>query len=239
MAASDRPKLAYAGIGNKGHAAVAGPGGTPYFKPLPHTPEHLALYNQLPFVLRPINNDISATERAKYRLRRVETHNQNQYVAYYLRLLDSTNTVVRMELKTVNEGVVTITPYTPNIDNLNPVPPALLPNQVLTVTGDYIQTFASVKLTLTEADIEEFINVANVIYGNENLAMITEIALCTGVDKSLNGMFNGVSGVYTESIDTWVVYTVASDVNAALNRGGFNQTFNIGHGEPLLKVQTI
>ena len=59
------PHLGYFAIGNGGHRNRVGGDGTPYSTPHHRVSSHAALYRHLPFVLRPVDNDLSVSERAQ------------------------------------------------------------------------------------------------------------------------------------------------------------------------------
>lgn len=234
IADSDRPAMLYVGIGNGGHRMVVGSNGIGKPEIIQHTPRHAALYNQLPFILRLPSEDLTPVERAKYRLRRLETHDGITYVAYYLKKLDMTNTVPQLELRTVTDGVTNSTVFSPTIADLNPTPPAINPGGVLTTTGDYIAATGKVPFTMDANEVAEFLNVANIIYGDEGYAMISEIALCSGVDRTVVGDFNGSSSGYTDSIGVQIMNFIGQFVHVPSNNSGIDIEFDVGSVEPLL-----
>jgi len=233
---NDVPTVKYIGIGNGGHRMVVGADNISRPEPVLHTPENAALYNQLPFVLRLPTNDLTAAERLNYRLRRVETYNGTTYVAYYLKVLDLTTTAPQLELRTLDAGVVTSSEYVPTVSDLNPTPPAVSPGNTLTTTGDYIAATAKLPFTMTPDDITEFLEVCNIIYGDPNYAMISEIALCSGFDKGLPGDFNGSTVNYTDAISVQVTNFITAFFSASFSNNGIGVTFDIGSAEPLLVV---
>lgn len=234
IADSDRPAMLYVGIGNGGHRMVVGSNGIGKPEIIQHTPRHAALYNQLPFVLRLPSADLTPTERANYRLRRLETHDGTTYVAYYLKKLNMTNTVPQLELRTVTDGITSSTVFSPTIADLNPTPPAINPNGVLTTTGDYIAATGKVPFTMDANEVTEFLNVANIIYGDEGYAMISEIALCSGVDRTVVGDFNGSSSGYIDSIGVQIMNFIGQFVHVPSNNSGIDIEFDVGSVEPLL-----
>lgn len=234
IADSDRPAMLYVGIGNGGHRMVVGSNGIGKPEIIQHTPRHAALYNQLPFILRLPSEDLIPTERAKYRLRRLETHDGITYVAYYLKKLDMTNTVPQLELRTVTDGVTNSTVFSPTIADLNPTPPAINPGGVLTTTGDYIAATGKVPFIMDANEVAEFLNVANIIYGDEGYAMISEIALCSGVDRTVVGDFNGSSSGYIDSIGVQIMNFIGQFVHVPSNNSGIDIEFDVGSVEPLL-----
>ena len=127
------PFTQYVSIGIGGHKTEIGTNGLTKFVTIQHTPENCALYNHIPFILRLPNADLATSERIKYRLRVLETHNGVVYAAYYLRVLDLSTSTPRLELRTVADGVVTSTPWVPSVSDLNPTsthPPAPPPRAV-------------------------------------------------------------------------------------------------------------
>lgn len=181
--ASELPVMNYFSVGNGGHRYITGPSGISVPEPVQHRATDAALYNHLPLVLRATDNDLSAAQRANYALRRQETHNGKSYFAYYLKRFNTDNVEASMEYRVVNNGVTVVSPFVPDNSNLNPTPPDLSNTGVNVVSGDYIASNAKFNLSLLEDDVAELLHVAEVIYDDEAFAIISEIALCTGVDK--------------------------------------------------------
>lgn len=236
FAEEDRVSMKYVAIGNGGHRMVVGTGNITRPEPIQHSPRDCALYNQLPFVLRLPSADLPVTERAKYRLRKLVTHDGQAYVAYYLKVLDLSETLPQLELRTVMDGVTTSTPYAPTLSDLNPTPPAITTGQVLTTTGDYIAATAKVPFVMSAFDIQELLNVCNIIYGDDNYAMISEIALCSGADRAVTGDFNGTSIGYTEAIGVQVMSFINSFFSAKFSNSGVVVNLDVGSVENLLSL---
>lgn len=237
LAEDDRHVFKYMAIGNGGHRVAVGPDNIAKFQVIQHTPKHAGLYNQLPFVLRLPANDLTPTERLKYRLRRLETHNGVEYVAYYLRVLDLNDTSPILELRTIVNGNTTSTDFVPSISDLNPIPPAIVPGGVLVTSGDYIAATAKVSFNMPTDEVDEFLNVCNIIYEDEDYAIISEMALCAGVDRAVTGNFNGSTLGYTDAIGVQIVNHIASSIIAKSANAGINILFDLGNVEPLLVFQ--
>lgn len=141
-----------------------------------------------------------------------------------------------MELRSVTDGVVTSTPFIPSVANLNPTPPAINSSGVLTPTGDYVAATGKVPFILDANDIAELLNVCNIIYGDPNYAIVSEIALCTGVDKTVTGDFNGVSSSYVDAIGMQVANFTNAMLAANFNSDGYELLIDIGSLEPLLTL---
>lgn len=232
----ERPAMQYVTIGNGGHKMVVGADNIPKPEPVQHTPRHAALYNHLPFVLRLPSNDLTVAERANYRLRRLETHDGTTYVAYYAKLLDLSTTATQLELRNVTDGIVTSTIFEPTAADLSPVPPAINSGGVITTSGDYIAATAKVPFVMSTTDIEEFLNVCNIIYGDVNYAMISEIGLCSGVDRVVTGDFNGISLGYTDAIGMQICSFVNSFFALNFTNGSISALMDVGSLESLLTL---
>ena len=78
------PKLQYYCIGIGGDQLSESVSGFPVSE---HSPMDAALFEQIPFVIRPIQQDLTPTERANYRFRVIETIKNETYVCYYLKVI--------------------------------------------------------------------------------------------------------------------------------------------------------
>lgn len=230
------PRIRYVGIGNGGHRVVVGANNISYNQPIQHLPRHAGLYNQLPFVLRPVTNDLTPQERTKYRLRTVIQHGGLSYAAYYLKTLDFTDSVVDMEYFTVDNGVTTSSTFAPNSSDLNPTPPDLTSSGVVSTSGDYIAATSQVPFIMGSLDIDEFANVANILYGSTDYAIISEIALCSGMDKVVTGSFNGVAASYTEAIGVQVNDFISTYLATSYSNQGIDISFDVGSLEAMLTL---
>lgn len=236
VADSDRYVTSYVCIGIGGHDFTYGSQNLPLNKTIPHLPRHTGLYYPMPFVLREVNDDLSSVERAKYRLRRLETINGKVYVAYYARKLDLSDTVVKAELRKVVDGEVVAAPFTPALADLKPSKPTITENSVLTTTGDYVAATLKVVFSMTPAEIEEFHNVCMIKFGNIGYATISEVALVQGVDRAVSGDFNGQMMQYTDVIGAQVAYFISSSFQTVTTNREINITMDLGNVEPLLEI---
>lgn len=170
-------------IGNGGHTTKIGAGGVALLTPQQFEPTNASLYNMLPFVLCALGADLAPADRAKYGLRRIENHNGVNYIAYYLKRLDLTNVSVQMMLTTVQGGVSNSTPFVPDSSNLNPTPPVISNSGVNTSNGSYVSASAPMSIVFDAVDTQRFLNVIDIIYQDRDYAMISEVAICSGVNK--------------------------------------------------------
>lgn len=235
LSPSDVPKVGYYCIGNGGHRVVTGSDGIPYTSPVNHRARDAALFNHLPFVLREVDNDLSIAERARYALRRAETHNGRNYFAYYLKRIDVSNVNSEMNHTVVRDGVAETVPFEPTNDDLNPQQPELPPSGVISTDGSYLSSSAIIPIDFTQRDVEELINVSRVLYDNENRAVISEIGLCTGVDRTVTGSAGGSGSFnYKEAIAVQIASHITGYYPIGFTNRGFDLQIEAGATEPML-----
>ena len=234
LVSGEMPAATYVVIGNKGHKLTVGTDSVVLSDVVKHEPSDGSLFNMLPFVLREPSNDLSAAERASYRLRRIETYNNVEYVAYYGKVLDLSSVVPQMQYRTITDGVTYATEFTPTTSNLNPTPTSVSDTGDITTSGDYLAASAKVPFTMSETDMTEFLSVANIIYGDERYAIISEIGIVAGVDRQVLGDFNGSSASYTEVVAAQVTSYVGCMYPAVFNKTGIEITLDMGSVETLL-----
>jgi len=231
------PSLGYFAIGNGGHRMTSGADGVPLTEPVQHEATDSGLIHGIPFVLRAINNDIGTTTQANYALRRIEVHGGAQYIAYYLKRLPMASLNTEMILANVANGVTTISEFIPTSANLNPTPQALASTGVNLVSGDYVAAQAAMNVMLSATEVGEIINAATIMYGKPEYAIISEIALCSGVDKIVqsptgtNAMIN-----FNEAIAVQCLSFISSYFSLMFNTNGVDLLLDIGCSEPLFNL---
>lgn len=232
------PRIGYYCIGNGGHQIRVGSDAIPYPVPVNHRASDAALFNHIPFVIREVDNDLTISQRAKYALRRAETHNGKNYFAYYLKRIDTNNVNSIMNLTTVQNGVENTVPFIPGNDNLNPEPPEMPATGVITTDGDYLSASAIMPVDFTEEDVSELINVSQVLYNNKNRAVISEVGLCTGVDKTVVGSAGGSGQFnYKEAISVQIASHITGFYPVGYTNKGFELQLEAGATEPLLGAE--
>lgn len=221
-------------IGNGGHYSITGADGFPTMAAYNHQPTDAACYNHLPFILRPVDADLSVADRAKYALRRAETHGGLDYYAYYAKRLDYSANTVNMKKTTLDpESTVD---FVPTNTNLNPTPPEELLNSVNLIqsANEYVSGSSVITIVFSATDAAELRNVSQIIYGDENHAVISEIGLVTGIDKVVTGPLNGGTVDYNEVIYAQVALFIACYYNLVMQTDGFTTVADTGITEPLL-----
>lgn len=237
LSSSDYPAVRYFSIGNSGHDFVRATDGFPEMRNLPHNTTDAGCFNMLPVAMREVSIGFTDAERADKRLRRVETHNGKTYEVYYLKTLDFSKTVPQIYIETNNNGVIE-TPqlYVPKSSDLTPVKPLLSTGAVLTATSQAVKVNAIVAVNFDTQTINDILEVCNILYGTVTRAMISEIALCAGADRSLPGDFNGASRLYTECISTVVTDFISIQLPLYSSSSAVTLNINMGNTETLLKV---
>jgi hypothetical protein len=230
------PSVGYYAIGDGGHTFAVGGDGIPYPNLYQHQPSDSALFHQMPFVLRLPSNDLAPSQRALYALRKEVTFNNVVYIAYYLRRVDLSSLVVSLQRRTDNGTAVTQTTFTPNASNLAPTPTILSNSNVNVVNADALVASAPLDVTMTPADVAEYVNVAQIIYGNPNRALISESALCCGFDKTITvqastGPFN-----YNEAVGVQITSFIADFQMLSYANGGLTKVLDSGANTPLYSL---
>jgi len=231
---NEYPKLGYIAIGNKGTSYELNQNGYVLTTPIPHSPRDASLYNFIPFLVRPIDNDISSAERMKYRLRVPITINSVNYVAYYLRVLDLSDIQPTVEIRSVNDGNITVNSFEPTLSDLNPTAPNLTTVDLNTPNGDYLVSTAKINFVLNQQDITEILDACNLIYGDPRFAVINEIALVTGVDRVLQGRFGSTQSSYTDIVVAQVAAFISQYHALTVNSTEVAIEIDVGSVEPLL-----
>lgn len=232
ITSADMPTVKYIAIGIGGHGFELS-GSNVLWKEHQHQPDHAGLYKQIPFVLRTLDNDLTATERANFRLRRIEEHDGISYVAYYLYVLDTSNSDVILERRTVVDGTTTAVAYTPKLSDLSPTYVDLSTGSSVTTSGDYVASSCKVPFELTPAMVQDIINVCEIIYNDARVALLSEMATVSGVDATVSGLFNGVTKQYTDVLRAQITSFISCGYILDYMNDGITLRVDIGNVEPL------
>lgn len=227
------PTLGYWAIGDNGHNYTAGANNRPYVTPVQHRPTDFAAFSQVPFVLRLPTDDLSVNLRRNYALRREETHDGTTYIAYYMKRIDNTDARVSMQHVVIADGNTTVTELIPNESNLSPTKPTVPPTGVTTADGEYVMASAPLVIQFSQFDAAEFMKVAKILYGDENEAIISEIALVTGIDKPVQITTSTGQVNFNEAIMAQIYTHITAFYAIGFSNQGFDFTVDIGFTEPL------
>lgn len=231
-----RHVIAYIGIGNGGHTVAQGPNGIGLVNAVQHRPTDASLYNTLPWIIRPVAEDLNPSERNKYRMRKEIIVNGETYVAYYLRAIDLSNTLPEMLYTRIISGQLTAEVFNPTISNLNPTPPIIANAGTNPTTSDTVSASAIIPLIMNDDDVEEFKRAVEYVMGDERLAMISEIAIVTGVDSIVRTSHLGRDLDYTEALDAQTFSFFNTFFNAQFENNVIEHQFDVGGAEPLIVV---
>lgn len=235
LAENEQPTINYVTIGNGGHKLAMTETGFYYTKSHVHKPEDFALFNHIPFVCRELDNDLDSNTRLKYRLRTIQKGQDGKtYVCYYARVLNLSQSDPVVNLVTVQDGVTSMLAFEPTLDNLSPIPTNLEVVGANTTTGDYLASNSITILELNTDEITELLNACEIMYGDEHYAIISEVGICTGVDRLVNGNFNGEQRKYTDVIACQLYSSSACFHDMPSTRSKLELTINVGAVENLL-----
>lgn len=189
------PKLRYFGIGIQGCYNANDDMLVSAYNP---DKVNMNLYRPIPFRCRPVDDDLTDTERKNYRLRqRKVLSDGNEYFLYYLKLLEISDSV---KFKRVfSDGREE--PYELNPENLNPIPQKPSSGTTITSVSSTIVSYCEVTLEIDASEVLEYIRVA--FNGDTRYARISELGFFTGVEKNVSGTTGqNVPITYDESIYT-------------------------------------
>jgi len=233
-ATNEYPSLTCIALGNKGVTYEVGTNNFILTNPVPHLPSHAGLYNYLPFIARLTTADLTPAERTNYRMRVLATVGGVNYVFYYLKVLPITNVVPTVVIRNVVNGVITATPFVPSVSDLAPAQVVLPTTTINNPNGDYLVSTSVINFSLNQNDVNEIINAATILYNDPRYAVISEIALCTGIDRTLSGTFGATTAPYIESVVTQIAAFIHQYHSLTSTTTGVQIEFDVGAVEPLL-----
>jgi hypothetical protein len=166
---TDSLRLQLMVIGNQGHRLIAGPPATT--TEVPHKGTDAGLYGLIPFVAKPVTNDLTALQRTKYRLRKTMMIDGILYAVYYGRVIDISGITPTTQLTRIVDGTPVTTNFSPTINNLRPPVPAIgIDND-----GSYVNVSSPLTVEFTDEEVTLLKEAAALVFGNENYAIISEI----------------------------------------------------------------
>lgn len=233
-------KIACVCIGNGGHRLRVESGALiPTFEPRPHMATDSGLFNQIPFVVKPVNADLSAAERKRFCLRRTMMINGVLHAAYFGRVIPETEipnaTIVK---RIITESTDASTEWRPSSADLTPS----MKDDEPAGTTEQVYVSASVidQIAFTEQDVTWLREACLLLYGSESYAYISEVAVCTGVKREVTARYNdagNATSVYTGPFE-YVGVQIASFSYAAWDMSahptGFNMGISTAVSEPLM-----
>lgn len=231
--------MKYLMIGNNGHYTIFGEGlhaGMP--SPRDWAANNAGMYYAIPFKVVPADSPLSPSERSKYRLRVPIEIDGELYESYWAKVVEYPNVEPEYRIYRKENNVITDSAiWAPTIDNLMPTQP----------TGDLTKDKTHVSVTqpysalFSTTEINDIVDACRLLFGREEAAMISEISLCHGVEKTVKERYD-VTGNVKNPIQTGLLYeAVAVQVDThlslvqpiAYNHVGFGIDLHVGGGVPL------
>lgn len=228
------PELSYIAIGRGGHRGRLAADGSTLIDILQHNIKHAALYEHLPFIMRETNNDLSAANRLKYGMRRLEEHNGVKYFVYYLKKLNYNSSYPNISELTVVDGVVTTEEYIPLPAQLNPEPILYSTGTSNVSTGKHISVQSTINLVLSESDIAEIISAVEIIYGDSSYATISELATVTAITRTVESVLGGINVSYDEALAAQVANFIPANVDLKFTSKEISNTYSLGNVSPYI-----
>lgn len=189
------PKILYFGIGIGGKYNVTDTNLSAAYKP---SMAEMDLYSQLPFRCLPEDEDdnLSASERAKYRLRIPRVINGVKYYLYYLKMLEYTDNVY---LRYIDPSTGQELAYELDTSNLNPVGKIPSTSGLVDTTITDITVYCVANAVITGSEVVEAVNV---LYGGDlRYAVISELGVYSGQEQTVTTVNSqSVSFSYTDAI---------------------------------------
>ena len=201
-----------------------------------HSPIDAALFQHIPFIMRPVKSDLTVSERSKYRLRVLTTIAGVQYACYYLREFDN------IEVPEYFSVISTVTPNdetklqysTISILDTN-IPEILSPtprkrNIDITKidTTEKVTKVARVTIEFTESDVSEIRNAMKIL--GYTTSTIKEIGLCTAHDIATD--------LGKEAIHTQVMFHIGVEMPLTVDfntKNSIKRIIELGGEEPLVR----
>lgn len=158
---------------------------------------NMALYKMRPFRAVPYEEDLSASEMAKYAMRTVVTIKGTRYALYYLKLIDFSQSQVQYIRTDPVSGITTS--YEIDYGNLSPTPPVADDNGVITDVADSVSVVLPGTITLTGQEVLESASVMD--DGDMRYAIASEIGFVSASTESVSAVdVNGSQFTYNEAI---------------------------------------
>jgi len=215
----------YIGLGTGGELVANSVNG---YSRTQHSPLDAALFEHVPFVIRPVTNDLSAAEQTKYRLKVRKTIHNVDYYQYFLRVINSSDITTGVYRVTANAaGSASLSLLT--TDTTAQLNPAVAP--VVSNNKSYITKMVKLKFNLTPADLTEINSAIDIMYQSNAVKPITEICVCGGLNKTVNGVIEAIqTQVYFHvgvNIDTRSTFDAITGYTRAIELGGSSPLYGV------------
>ena len=259
---SDLLSSQYLCIGNGGHKVIVGgntngTGGAnpspnpnvgtstnaiPFTIPVDHMATDTGLYNMIPFLGRPVSKGLSISERRDYGLRRTIMLNGELWEFYFARKLKRDRLTPTINITHVVDGESSTSEFVPTINNLKPVHPT----EDTSYNGSYASVTVPVEVVWNEKQIQDIRDACRVLYGTENVAIISEISICSGVEKPITQKYpnsgpqtpvNVATNTFFEAVACQVVMHITTYIPINFSEREYKLEMDFGATEPLYGVK--
>jgi len=208
-------------------------------KLLQHQPIDMDMFSPIPFIGRPLSQDLDPFVRQNYRMRTIkDIGDVEPWVFYWIKLTNFDNygpgvyKITRDE--DGNESPVT---YVPERDNLfSPQPRDFNSEGSVPIPDVYLNSSGLYDCSLHGQDLVECVNACRALYNDASLASISESTMIWGYDTKTDGQIgNGAVVRYDEIVSAVVGHHVTEkDGRQANNNTDINMVFDHGASEPML-----
>lgn len=150
-----------------------------------HDPLDANLFHLLPMVMREIgNDDLTPERRAQYGMRALVNKDGKTYVAYYLKKVDRSQTVITADIvvpPSTPDGTEQVDEVTGDPRYLNPTP-VKLTTATERKDGAYVKVRSPVSMVFDPWEMNELLNAKQIMTASSQLE-ITEIGIFSGVPR--------------------------------------------------------
>jgi len=232
---TEMPTVQWVAIGKWGHRNAQGADGQPYTAANQHLPSDAGLYSQIPWIVRPLSQGLTANERKQYAGRVVKDVNGVPHELWYLRAVDLSTATPAMTINIKVDGKVQSKPFVPDAANLSPTPPVIQTGEVLTASGEYLAVKSVIDIIITAPEIEAIIEGCRILFDSEAYAIISEIALVSGVQRQNTGRGAGNNNIqYVEAIAAQICGILTTYYSLPAANSQIRETMTLGTSDPML-----
>lgn len=214
------PHLQYYAIGIGGEAIIT----DGEFRYNDHSGTDAILRNMIPFVIKPIDQDLTEVESAKYRFRKEIVIGGVSYIAYYLKVIETIKARDNfLKISTDENNKSSLSIFNTKDEKL--LSPTAIDKKTIienNKTSTFVTKMIQFLFSLSISELEELSNVFTLLGKTET--HITEIAICSGIDK-------------TEACKVQVAYFAEANINLAskiLTESPLNIYLEVGSSEPYI-----
>ncbi len=253
---SDLLSSQYLCIGNGGHKVITGGNSTgtgssvnngttnaiPFTVPVEHQATDTGLYNMIPFLGRTVAKGLTIAERRDYGLRRTIMKNGELWEFYFARKLKRDRLTPTINITHVVDGESSTAEFVPTINNLKPVHPT----EDTSYNGSYATVTVPVEVVWDERQIQDIRDACRVLYGTENVAIISELSICSGVEKPIVQKYpnsgpqtpvNVATNTFFEAVACQVVMHITTYIPINFSEREYKLEMDFGATEPLYGVK--